>query len=213
MLRTLIFSFALFLMFFSELNAQSIEEFFEKDTEITWIGVDFSHMKLIGEFTHFMDLGNQNSSELKEKYFPAWNDIIVYEDDKYDVKGMLRKKEVEYDLEMMYEINDSTDLSDIKARKAVELKKRDIQEIISQYQLSKSSGIGVGLVCEYFSKNYKEAYFHFVAFSMSSKNILIHERIKGEPGGFGIRNYWANSIYEVLRKVEGEYKTWKKQMR
>lgn len=210
MYRTLVFYSVLIILLSTKLNAQSLGDLFEKDTKVTWVGVDFSHMKLIGEFSHFMDLGNQTSTELKDKYFPAWNDIIAYESDKYDVQGMLRKKEIEYDLDMMYEINDSTDLSKIKSRKAVELQKSDIQEIISQYQIEKSTGIGVGLVCEYFSKNYKEAYFHFVAFSMSDKNILIHERLKGEPGGFGIRNYWANSIYDVLRRVEGEYKNWKK---
>jgi len=48
-------------------------------------------------------------------------------------------------------------------------------------------------------------------FRFSDHKILIAERMTGKAGGFGFRNHWANTVYEVLKQIKSsEYNTWKK---
>jgi hypothetical protein len=61
------------------------------------------------------------------------------------------------------------------------------------------------------NKTLNEAYFHIVIFRLSDNEILIHERLRGEPIGMGLRNYWAGALYKVMEQVEKKhYMQWKK---
>ena len=45
---------------------------------------------------------------------------------------------------------------------------------------------------------------------METKEVLVQERLMGEPGGFGLRNYWVRPIYNIIRDIEKkQYKIWK----
>jgi hypothetical protein len=52
----------------------------------------------------------------------------------------------------------------------------------------------------------------FVTFiNMNTKEVLFTERMTGEPGGFGLRNYWAGSVYNILKRIKStEYRSWQK---
>jgi hypothetical protein len=44
---------------------------------------------------------------------------------------------------------------------------------------------------------------------MKTKELLIHERLKEKPSGFGLRNYWAGSIYRVIKEIKKNcYNVW-----
>jgi hypothetical protein len=46
---------------------------------------------------------------------------------------------------------------------------------------------------------------------MKTRQILFTERMVAEPGGFGLRNYWAGAIKGVLEKMrKKEYEMWRK---
>ena len=36
---------------------------------------------------------------------------------------------------------------------------------------------------------------------MDSKQVYFSERMLGKPSGFGLRNYWANAIYDILKLI------------
>jgi hypothetical protein len=56
-----------------------------------------------------------------------------------------------------------------------------------------------------------EAWYHFVAIDMRTSNVLLHDRLRGEPSGIGLRNYWANSFHKVIRNIRDYYYwEWKK---
>ena len=66
--------------FFGE--AQEAKDLFKaSDVPICWLGVDFSHVKLIGDFTEFSSAGEKNVVEIRDKYFPKWNQLILAEPD------------------------------------------------------------------------------------------------------------------------------------
>ena len=48
-------------------QAQSIQDFFnDKAGTVTWLGIDYSHVKLIGEFTQFKDASQYSTSEIRK---------------------------------------------------------------------------------------------------------------------------------------------------
>lgn len=191
--------------------SQKAEDLFHSsDVKFSWLGIDFSHVKLIGDFSQFSGLGDKSSYQVKTIYFPAWNKLVVNEREKYDVNGMLRKDNIFYDIDMIMGINEKTPLEDLEAYNSPVYTREDIVKFINAYDTEGKSGIGVVLIAESLNKAEKEAYFHFAAINLSTKEILIHQRLRGEPGGFGIRNYWAGSIHDVMKQIEKiYYRSWR----
>lgn len=192
-------------------NAQSAKDLFSStETKVTWLGVDLSHIKLIGNFSQFKDAGEANPVEIKEKYFPAWNKLVINEPKKYDVKGMLRRDDLSYDIDQMLELNSKAPAKDMEATNAPNYKQEDIAKFVKEYNLSGKNGIGIAFVAESFNKGAEEAIIHFVAINMSTKEILIYEKFTGKPKGFGIKNYWAGAIFDVMDRIKDKkYKEWK----
>lgn len=201
------------LLFWVAGYAQKAEDLFVSgNTKVSWLGIDFSHVKLIGQFAQFGSAGEKNPTQIKSVYFPAWNNLIPNEREKYDIAGMLRKDHVFYDLDMIAAINANAPTEELETYNAPRYSREDIEKFISGYDTSGKEGIGVLFVAEALNKASTEAWFHFVAINMTTKEILIHDRIKGTPSGIGIRNYWAGAIHDVITQIsKNRYRHWKSQ--
>ncbi len=67
-------------------NSQTTKDFFKSnDVKITWLGIDYSHVKIVGGFNLLGNDGVKNENQIKNMYFPAWNNLIIDESSKYDV--------------------------------------------------------------------------------------------------------------------------------
>lgn len=181
------------------------------DVKVTWLGVDFSHVKLIGDFNQWGNGGEKSGNQIKEIYFPKWNELILNESEKYDLVGMLRKSKLKYDTGMITDLNDETPLEDLEADDEPDYTEEDIVSFVKSYQLDDTEGIGVVFIAEALNKRKTLAIYHFVAFNMSTKEVLIQERIESKPSGFGLRNYWGGSIYRTIKTITNTYyKKWKR---
>jgi hypothetical protein len=188
------------------IQAQTLEDLFTKsDIKVTYLGIDFSHVKLIGNFTQFLEAGEQNVMEIREIYFPRWNMVVVNEREKYDLAGMLRKYEIYYDIEMISAINSHAPLEDLESYNAIKYNEEDIRSFVSRYDLGGKNGLGIVFIAETLSKSYEEAFFHFVVINMDTKEVLFQRRLRGEPNGFGLRNYWINSLYRIINDIKFYY--------
>lgn len=196
-------------------KAQTASDLFrQNDIPVSWLGIDFSHVKLIGNFAEFFNAGEKSSQQIRDFYFPRWNMIILTEPEKYDIKGMLRKSEVYYDIEMIEEVNAQAPLEEMESYNTLKLTDDNVQDFINQYNLEGKEGIGVLFIAECLNKNAAEAWFHFVAINMKTKKVLLHERLRGEPEGFGLRNYWANSVYRIINDIKYFYfMDWKRKVK
>jgi hypothetical protein len=194
-------------------QAQTVEDLLKKtDYEIIWLGVDFSHVKLIGDFSQFAGAGEKSGRQIKRVYFPSWNKLILDEPNRYDIRGMLRQEEISIEIDMIMEVNEKTDADKLDSYNAPKFNLDSIQKFINEYELPRKTGISIVMIASSLNKSYETAIFHFVAFRNSDKNILIHEKIKSSPGGIGLRNYWAGAIYEAMVEIKDKrYKTWKAQ--
>jgi len=138
-------------------------------------------------------------------YFPRWNSIILDEPEKYDIRGMLRRADVYYDIDMIMEHNYRANPDSLESYNTRKFTGEDMQAFVDQYDLEGREGIGVLFIAECLNKNYEEAYYHFVAINMQNKDVLFHKRLRGEPGGIGLRNYWANSVYRIINDITHYY--------
>ena len=75
------------------LNAQSVEDLFQNSpTKFTWLGIDYSHVKLIGSFSNFNENTKITPEIIKNDYFVRWNELILKESNKYTIDKMFRKR-------------------------------------------------------------------------------------------------------------------------
>jgi hypothetical protein len=195
----------------SFINAQSAQDLFRPDVPVTWYGIDFSHVKIVGNFAEFFEAGERSTWQIRDVYFPRWNAIILEEPSKYDIRGMLRKGDIGFDIDMMAGINARTPVEEMEAYNTVKFSEEDIQSFVRQYNFNGNEGIAVVFIAESLNKNSMEAWYHFVAIDMRTSNVLVHDRLRGEPSGIGLRNYWANSFHKVIRNIRDYYYwEWKK---
>lgn len=213
MMKKIIFSLMLLISLCQVSNAQNNKDLFSASgPEITWLGIDYSQVKLIGDFSQFAGAGEVSPPSLKTKYFPAWNNLVLNERTKYDIQGALRKENIQYDISEVTAKNTAAKLEDMEALNSPNYTQQQIQELVNSYSFAGKTGMGILFFAECLNKSSEEAYFHVAIINLSTKQIFIHERMRAEPSGIGLRNYWAGSVYEVIKSIEkNKYKSWKSQ--
>jgi hypothetical protein len=75
-----------------------------------------------------------------------------------------------------------------------------ILEIISSLSTENNGAAGLVFIAETLSKTNQSGTFHVVFFDEATKQIIYSRKVTGKAGGFGVRNYWAASIYSILKK-------------
>ena len=211
MKKVLFLAFSI-LFYASNANGQSVKDLFTKSaTPIYWLGIDFSHVKLIGEFSQFSEWGEAGAEAIKNKYFPAWNELIIKEYTKYDIGTMIRKEDVNLKINTITEVNENAitegmiDVSDPNYTEA------DIRSWVANYPYDVQEGLGILFIAESLNKLRDYGKYHVVVINLATKEVLLHEVLKGRSGGIGLRNYWARSYCEVMNEIRDyRYRDWKK---
>lgn len=193
---------------FSAAFAQSKSDVFNKDTEITWLGLDFSNAKLLGDREKF-----GSESDVKH-LMSAWNDLILNEPDKYNVAKAVGRSKVANAVEVTKTRNDEVDAQAMftdDQKDYLHIQPSDIDGIVSSFDFKGKTGIGLVFIVETFSKPNEEGSIFVTFVNMGSKETLFSERLTAEPKGFGMRNFWAGSVYGILTKMQKkEFENWKK---
>ena len=174
-----------------------------KSTEITWYGLDFSNIRLIGSE------GFTDPYAIKNQFFNSWNSIVISEPDKYDLKEFFKKSNVEDDLDLVTERNKLPDENTLVINEAYSFDENKVKEILSNYNSGGKEGVGLVFIMESFNKNEEVGYMWVTFFDMSNGNVLLTKHMSGKAGGFGLRNYWAKSYYNVLKNIGKKgWKAW-----
>ncbi len=208
-----IFLLGMFCVLLLNAKAQKTSDLFtDNDYQYVWFGVDYSNVKLIGDFYATNMGGEEPKQFIKDNYFKAWNELIKNERRKFSVENMLKKDEVIYDIEMMETLNQTGAYESLEADKAMPLSEEVLTNSINKYNHNYSDGIGVVIIAEYLDKSFTEASYVLEIFNIATREKLIEERFVTKPAGFGVRNYWAGSLYYIFKDVSSKrYKAWKKQ--
>jgi hypothetical protein len=190
------------------LSAQDMQQIFDRNAKVTWLGLDFSGAKFIGDRERF------GSTSDVQHLIASWNDLMVNEKNKFDVGQAIDKIRVNEGIEIAKDHNANLDVTEIFSNEAKDhfhLKPDDIAAIVADYDYKGYSGIGVMFNVESFSKTNEEAAIWITFINMDSKEVFFTERLTEKPSGFGMRNYWAGAIYGILKKMEKkEFEMWRK---
>ncbi len=194
------------------LNAQSVEDLFQNSpTKFTWLGIDYSHVKLIGSFSNFNENTKITPEIIKNDYFVRWNELILKESNKYTIDKMFRKKDINYNIEGVTAINAQTDLTSIVQTASPNYTEIQLQQFVKNYYFNQSEGIGLLFVAESMNKIREEAIYHLLAINLTNNEILLCDKFTTKPGGIGLRNYWASSYLKVIETIrDHKYPAYKK---
>lgn len=186
--------------------AQTVKNIFDGETPITYLGIDFSQAKVFGETA-------TAPTDMRDNLFPAINNSVINHLNKYDIAGALQRQDVASDLGQVNSHNRSIAVQQIKTSNVSDfnhLNPGDIDKLVSSYDFAGKTGIGLLLVVDGMSKLKKAATIYVTFINMTTKRVLLTERLEGNAGGFGFRNYWAKPIEDVIKKIKKtKYKEWK----
>lgn len=189
-------------------NAQRKSDIFNPDVEVTWLGIDLTKAKLIGDRERY------GSESDMRRLAEGWNDIFLKEPEKFNVARAIGRKQVKNAIEVTKDHNQQLEIlshySDNKDEFG-HMKLSDVEEVLGEYDFSGLSGIGLMFIVESFSKLNGKASVWVTFINLETKEILLTEKLMGSPGGAGLRNYWANACYDILQKMQSkDFPRWRK---
>ena len=158
----------------------------KNDDLVYFYGVDFSEVKVIAAAESEQDFA---------KAFSGINLLLINEAEKYDFSRVLNLN-VEVYPDLMIEKSLSNDYTGMKVYR-YEDHTINIADKIKSYKLPHESGVGFIIIAQYLDKNTGTACHHVVLFDIFTREIIIQNKLVSEAGGFGLRNYWARTIYNL----------------
>lgn len=188
------------------LSRAGAQDVFDYQQPITWLGLDFSELKLVRSDEAVTD------QELQTKYFPGWNELILNEPKKFDIAKATDRSSVENDIDAVTAVNEKAKpgfiTDDSKAFQ--HLDNTRIRQMVKKYNLKGKSGIGLVFIVEGMDKTRKEAAVWVTFINMATREVLVSQPVTGDSGGFGFRNYWAGSFNKILKALPANMQKWKK---
>ncbi|MBL0741277.1 hypothetical protein [Chryseolinea lacunae] len=190
--------------------AQTKSDVFRPEVTVTWLGLDFSNAKFIGDREKF------GSESDVHHLMDSWNDLILKESDKFDIAKVIDRKKVENSIEAVKGRNSELEALSMfsdQEKDYLRLKVSDIEEIIAGYDFHGLTGIGLMFNVESFSKTNSEGSIYATFINLDSKEVLFTERLTAPPGGAGLRNYWAGCVLKVIEKIGNKkygFEAWRK---
>ena len=207
--QVLLAAFATVLLSSNAKAQTTIKDLFNAETQVTYFGIDFSQLRYIGDQA-------AKEEEIRDNHFPGINDVVVNEPKKFKLAAAFHKSRIDTDLEEVHKKNAKVDADKIKSSKSADfhrLTPDDVVAVVKGYSFSGYKGLGILFIAEAYSKTEKTAAYYVTVTDLASKKVLLVERVTVEQGklpGFTWRNVWANTVKDLLEKIDKtSYKAWK----
>lgn len=196
-----------FVLLSTAVYSQTAKEIFASpEPPVTYLGIDFTQARLIGD-------AGAVATDLKDRHFPGINQVVINEPKKYDLTKAFKRTSITNDIAVTEAVNAKLDAEKIKSSNTADenrLNAAEIQKVVNNYNLDGKKGVGLVFIVEGLNKTGAKGSMYVTFIDMGSKKVLFTERMTGKAGGFGYKNYWAKSVYEVLEDIEkSKYKEWK----
>lgn len=191
---------------------QTLRDFvYDKNPIVTWLGIDYTAVRFIDVDMNVKDdKGNVGIDVFRTRYFREWNDLVLNESKKYDVAKAFRLKNMYVNIDAVNNLNATADLSDSQGSSR-NLLPSDLKDMVQNTNFGVREGYGILMIAEELNKRKGIGVYHMVLIDMNTQTIIHSERVSGEVGGFGVRNYYAGSIYESISSFGSKiYPKWVK---
>jgi hypothetical protein len=188
-------------------KAQSNADVFDTNVPVYFLGVDFSSARLVAEE------GTWNESEV-HSFMRSINQVIINEPAKYRVAAAVGRISVENHTKVANTRNDGIKATELllKENDHIDpLKPSDISKVMKGYDYQGLRGLGLIFNVEHFNKYSLQGVVWVTFVDMQTGKVLITERMEAKPKGFGLRNFWAATIYQTIKGMESkEFSVWRK---
>lgn len=206
LLRSL-FIYLLIMQISKNCSSQEAKEFFNSnEAKVTWLGIDFSEVRLLG------DVG-ATPKEMKDRYFISINDVVINETEKYDFSKTFRKLNVVADINQVSKNNLKIDIEKLKTYENKDLSRFTpaiVESVVNKYDFGDKTGWGIVFIMEGLNKAEVEASMYVTIININKKKVVMTKRLTGKARGFGVRNYWAGAVFDVLQHIQkSQYDKWK----
>ena len=169
----------------------------EGTDELVWCGIDYTLVKFIGSTDQFNDL-----PKIQSYYFGAWNEIIEEEKKKYDLNTAFSVATVSYNMEYTILRSQERDMSGIIQNGPYTIDEEQVKSVVMLNTDPSADKLGAMFVMETLNKNAGISTMWLAVFNLASGEILYMRRYSGAVGGFGFRNYYARSHYNVIKNLK-----------
>ena len=157
---------------------------------IKFYGVDYSQAKVFG------------ADESPIQFKDAINELFITEAKKYNVEKQLKKEVTEISLDAVNQVNENINVAELMTTKReYSLSKEQIKAAIEALPIQKTPGVGMVFIAQFLDKSNARGTYEVVFFNTETKEIIEEWITDGKARGFGLRNYWAGSIYSALKKL------------
>lgn len=154
-------------------------------------GVDYTHTKVFAADESIADFANA---------FQGINMLLVTEMDKYDFTRMLGKT-VNVVIEPIMKKTSDANYDNMMTLSNI-YDEPNTAEIVGNYELPQTEGTGVVMIAKFLDKPNARATYDVVVFDIATRKILQEKEVMGYAEGFGLRNYWARTVYNIIRKTK-----------
>jgi len=188
------------------LSAQTTKDIYNPKVPLTWLGVDFTQLKVIKD--EGIEGDKTTASEITTKYMPGWNELFLTEPKKYNVASSVDRSKVNYAIDVTKDANAKVNDASLFSFKATDyqlLDKDKIAQLVASYDFKDQKGLGMMIFMEGIDKMREEGSGWITFVNMDEHKLIFTKQFTGKSGGFGFRNYWAKSIYEMLKKFSMSY--------
>ncbi len=195
-------------LFVSFIAATAVAQSVPKNAAISFLGIDYSHVKLVGEMAHWGS-NTLDTDEVIEKYFTGWNDLFVNEAKKYDVNKFFKTSNMTTQIGFFDDINAKTSSKNLMQKSSPEVDAEMIKTWAKKHNYtSVKSPYAIFLVATELNKGKEFGKYYIVLVDKKAKAFYVSAEQSGKPGGFGFRNYWANTFFKVLQDAKKSTKDW-----
>lgn len=183
-----------------------------KASEITWFGVDYSHLKVRGPIVNIGPSGFRDEKDIRDNYFGSWNSAIVSDPKKYNFWKAFRVGNVPNDLSIVNKRNSAMEAADMLTENGGEgvVNEALVKKTIGEYRSDRKSGIGCVFIMESLDKNAETGTLWVTFFDIGSRKVLFTERLVERAIGAGLKNHWispiSNAVAHILRSQYGVWK-------
>ncbi|WP_308659285.1 CsgG/HfaB family protein [uncultured Alistipes sp.] len=157
-------------------------------------GIDFSRTIIVSA---------RESNEEFAKAFAGINELLLTEPDKYNFSKAFKREVHDVYPTPAHQNNQAADIAIMRCSTKtgqIIVSTDDIREMVKQYELPHTNGTGVVFIAQTLDKRKAEATYAVAFFDIATRRLLSLDIISGKAGGAGLRNYWANSVYDVLKR-------------
>lgn len=166
-------------------------------TSAIFYGVDYSFVKVRGA---------DESHAAFVQAFERINDLFISQGEKFNVAKYTRQPITGLHIEVAKRATNtaldaiSTGGQTLLTTDANYDCREQIDAQIANYELPQKEGTGVVIIANLLDKSNDRGSYYFVYFDITSRKVNSCIQTEGKPGGFGLRNYWANSLYLAMKK-------------